>query len=97
VGRARRAERRRSSPRCRQEFGLHELVEDAQSGHQRPKVEEYGDSLFVVLQTVELDGRELRLGEMDVFVGRTTCCRSAPHAAARFGDAARAASASRSS
>jgi magnesium transporter len=56
--------------KMQQEFGLHELaVEDAQSGHQRPKVEEYGDSLFVVLQTVELDGHELRLGEMDVFVG----------------------------
>jgi len=53
-----------------QEFGLHELaVEDAQSGHQRPKVEEYGDSLFVVLQTIELEGRELRIGELDVFVG----------------------------
>ena len=50
------------------EFGLHELaVEDAQSGHQRPKVEEYGDSLFVVLHTIEIEGRELRVGEMDVF------------------------------
>jgi len=52
------------------EFGLHELaVEDAQSGHQRPKVEEYGDALFVVLQTIEIDGHELRTGEMDVFAG----------------------------
>jgi len=56
--------------KMQQEFGLHELaVEDAQSGHQRPKVEEYGDSLFVVLQTIELEGRELRIGELDVFVG----------------------------
>jgi magnesium transporter len=56
--------------KMQQEFGLHELaVEDAQSGHQRPKVEEYGDSLFVVLQTIEAEGRELRVGEMDVFVG----------------------------
>ena len=39
----------------REEFGLHELaVEDARNGHQRPKIEEYGDSLFAVLQTVEL-------------------------------------------
>jgi magnesium transporter len=53
-----------------QQFGLHELaVEDAQSGHQRPKVEEYGDSLFVVLQTIEAEGRDLRIGEIDVFVG----------------------------
>ncbi|HSD42608.1 MAG TPA: magnesium/cobalt transporter CorA [Burkholderiales bacterium] len=56
--------------KMQREFGLHELaVEDAQSGHQRPKVEEYGDSLFVVLQTVEAEGRELRIGEMDVFAG----------------------------
>ena len=37
-----------------EEFGLHELaVDDARSGHQRPKLEEYGDSLFAVLQPVE--------------------------------------------
>jgi magnesium transporter len=54
-----------------QEFGLHELaVEDAQHGHQRPKVEEYGDSLFVVLHTLEKNGGELRAGEMNIFVGR---------------------------
>jgi len=53
------------------EFGLHELaVEDAQHGHQRPKIEEYGDSLFVVLNTVELAGDELKVGEVDIFVGR---------------------------
>jgi magnesium transporter len=53
------------------EFGLHELaVEDARSAHQRPKLEEYGDSLFVVLHTVEVAGDELRAGEVDIFVGR---------------------------
>ena len=37
-----------------QQFGLHELaVEDAHHGHQRPKIEEYGDSLFAVLHTIE--------------------------------------------
>ena len=36
------------------EFALHELaVDDARHGHQRPKIEEYGDSLFAVLHTVE--------------------------------------------
>jgi magnesium transporter len=56
--------------KMQQEFGLHELaVEDAQSGHQRPKVEEYGDSLFVVLHTIDIDGHELRIGEMDIFAG----------------------------
>jgi magnesium transporter len=53
-----------------EEFDLHELaVDDAQSGHQRPKTEEYGDSLFVVLHTVELDGKDLRVGEVSVFAG----------------------------
>lgn len=55
----------------RKEFGLHELaVEDAQHGHQRPKIEEYGESLFVVLQMIEpLDG-DLNVGEVDIFVGK---------------------------
>jgi magnesium transporter len=53
-----------------EEFGLHELaVDDAQTGHQRPKIEEYGNSLFVVLHTVELEGKDLRVGEVDVFAG----------------------------
>jgi magnesium transporter len=52
------------------EFGLHELaVEDAQHGHQRPKMEEYGNSLFVVLHTVEIEAGELKAGELDIFVG----------------------------
>ena len=57
------------------EFSLHELaVEDARHGHQRPKIEEYGDSLFAVLHTIERekapDGTdELVTGEVDVFVG----------------------------
>ena len=53
-----------------EEFGLHELaVEDAQHGHQRPKIEEYGSSLFVVLQMVEWPGDDLQTGEVAVFVG----------------------------
>ena len=55
-----------------EEFGLHELaVEDASRGHQRPKIEEYGDSLFVVVKTVEArpNSDELVVGEVDVFVG----------------------------
>ena len=58
------------------EFGLHELaVEDASHGHQRPKIEEYGDSLFVVMHLVEPisaagDGEPtFNVGEVDVFVG----------------------------
>jgi len=54
------------------EFGLHELaVEDARHGHQRPKVEEYGDTLFAVMHTVEFGATdELRVGEVSIFVGR---------------------------
>lgn len=53
-----------------QHFGLHELaVEDASHGHQRPKLEEYGDSLFAVVHTVEAAGEELKVGEMNIFVG----------------------------
>jgi magnesium transporter len=53
-----------------EEFDLHPLaVEDARHGHQRPKVEEYGNSLFVVLHTVEVQGEELNVGEVDIFVG----------------------------
>jgi magnesium transporter len=53
-----------------EEFGLHELaVEDAGRGNQRPKVEEYGDSLFAVMKTIELVDGEMVFGEVDVFVG----------------------------
>jgi magnesium transporter len=56
--------------RIEEEFGLHELaVEDARHGHQRPKLEEYGPSLFVVLHVVERDGAELTQGEIAIFVG----------------------------
>jgi magnesium transporter len=50
------------------EFDLHELaVEDTLSGHQRPKVEEYGETVYVVMHTVEIEGRDLLQGEVDVF------------------------------
>jgi len=53
-----------------EEFDLHELaVEDARHGHQRPKIEEYGSSLFVVLHLVEPRGDELKVAEVAIFVG----------------------------
>jgi Mg2+ and Co2+ transporter CorA len=53
-----------------EEFGLHELpVEDARHGHPRPKIEECVNSLFAVLQTVEIKDAELEVGEVDIFVG----------------------------
>jgi magnesium transporter len=53
-----------------EEFDLHPLaVEDARHGHQRPKIEEYGNSLFVVMNTIEVEGEDLRAGEIHVFAG----------------------------
>jgi magnesium transporter len=53
-----------------EEFDLHPLaVEDARHGHQRPKIDEYGDSLFVVMNTIEVEGEDLRAGEIHVFAG----------------------------
>ena len=52
------------------EFDLHPLaVEDARHGHQRPKVEEYGSSLFVVMHMVEPGGDGLQVAEVAIFVG----------------------------
>ncbi|QJD99084.1 magnesium/cobalt transporter CorA [Massilia forsythiae] len=54
-----------------EEFHLHELaVEDASRGHQRPKIEEYGDSLFVFMHTVDLSGDGVETGELAIFVGK---------------------------
>ena len=53
------------------EFGLHDLaVEDAHTAHQRPKVELYGDSVFVVLRTAHINkDRHTEFGETHFFVG----------------------------
>jgi magnesium transporter len=51
------------------EFELHDLaVEDAQHGHQRPKIDEYDGSLFVVLHLIERLEDELTVGEVAIFV-----------------------------
>jgi magnesium transporter len=55
------------------EFGLHEVaVEDAIVAHQRPKLERYGPTLFVVLRAARYldDLEEVEFGEIHVFVGR---------------------------
>ncbi|MFD1659532.1 magnesium and cobalt transport protein CorA [Streptomyces caeni] len=55
-----------------EEFDLHPLaVEDAMEAHQRPKLERYGDTLFVVLRAARyLDApEEVDFGELHVFVG----------------------------
>src|SRR5918995_534556 len=55
------------------EFGLHPLaVEDAIRAHQRPKIERYGETLFVVLRPAHyIDETEtVEFGEIHVFAGR---------------------------
>ncbi len=57
--------------KMRDEFDLHPLaIEDAHHGHQRPKIEEYGDTLFAVLHTLEPAEGGVSVGEVDIFVGR---------------------------
>lgn len=54
------------------EFGLHELaIEDAILAHQRPKLERYGNTLFVVLRAARYldDVEEVEFGELHLFVG----------------------------
>lgn len=54
-----------------EEFGLHPLaIEDAAHGHQRPKIEEYGDTVFIVMQLLEMHEGSVHVGEVAVFVGR---------------------------
>ena len=56
--------------KIQKEFGLHDLaVEDALRAHQRPKLEEYGESLFVVLRTAQLGDGKPQFGETHIFVG----------------------------
>jgi magnesium transporter len=56
--------------KIQREFGLHDLaVEDALRAHQRPKLEEYGASFFVVLRTAQLVDGTTQFGETHIFVG----------------------------
>ncbi|WP_448811534.1 magnesium/cobalt transporter CorA [Agromyces bauzanensis] len=55
------------------EFSLHHLaIEDARKGHQRAKLERYGDTLFVVLRPARYldDVEQVEFGELHVFIGR---------------------------
>lgn len=57
--------------KMREEFDLHPLaIEDAHHGHQRPKIEEYGEGIFAVLHLLEPEHGEIETGEVDIFVGR---------------------------
>ena len=53
------------------QFELHPLaIEDALHAHQRPKLELYGDSLFLVLRTAQLQGDHVAFGETHIFAGQ---------------------------
>ena len=76
--------------KLQEEFDLHPLsVEDALKAHQRPKIEAYGDSLFIVLHTARATARcDIGVGETHVFFGPRYLVTvrhgaSLPYAAAR--------------
>ena len=53
-----------------EELGLHELaLEDAISAHQRPKLEEYGEHLFIAVRTAQFWENRIELGESHLFAG----------------------------
>jgi magnesium transporter len=54
------------------QFRLHDLaIEDAHNAHQRPKIETYGDILFIVLRTAQMNSvlHKIDFGETHFFVG----------------------------
>lgn len=56
--------------KMQEEFGLHDLaIEDARNAHQRPKIETYGNSLFIAIHTAQLVDGRIRFGETHAFVG----------------------------
>jgi len=56
--------------KLQEEFDLHDLaIEDARNAHQRPKLEAYGDCLFVVVNTAQVIDERIRYGETHAFLG----------------------------
>ncbi|MEG3135891.1 magnesium/cobalt transporter CorA [Rouxiella sp. T17] len=73
--------------RIQQEFGLHDLaIEDALTAHQRPKIEQYGESLFIVVKTAELKGDVIKYGETHLFVGKNFLITVRHGASASYAD-----------
>ena len=57
--------------RVQEEFSLHDLaIEDAHMAHQRPKIELYGDTVFLVLRTAQNSQQHIEFGETHFFVGK---------------------------
>ena len=56
--------------RVQAQFDLHELaIKDATRPHQRPKLEQYGNALFIVVRTAQMVKGDIAFGETDIFVG----------------------------
>ena len=56
-----------------EEFGLHDLaIEDAHKAHQRPKMEVYGETIFIVLRTAQMNYKNghTDFGETHFFLGQ---------------------------
>jgi magnesium transporter len=57
--------------RVQQQFDLHPLaIEDAGKAHQHPKLEQYGDGIFIVARTAQMVEARIAFGETHLFVGR---------------------------
>ena len=57
--------------RLQQQFHLHDLaIEDAEHPHQRPKLELYGDALFIVARTAQMADGRIQFGETHIFIGK---------------------------
>lgn len=56
--------------KLQEEFDLHELaIEDAHKAHQRPKVEQFGNTLFIAVHTAQMTGDAVQFGETHLFLG----------------------------
>lgn len=56
--------------KLQEEFSLHPLaIEDASKAHQRPKIELYGDTLFMVIHTAQMIKGVMEFGETHIFIG----------------------------
>lgn len=57
--------------KLQEEFDLHDLaIEDAHHAHQRPKIEAYGNSLFIAVHTAQATEGKVSFGETHIFVGQ---------------------------
>ncbi len=57
--------------RVQAQFNLHPLaIEDAGNAHQQPKIEQYGESLFIVARTAQMIEGRIAFGETHIFVGK---------------------------